>query len=60
MTQADRDDLLLALYVQVSRIYDLLLVGPDADRQQIQELHAKGELIGPAPLIADTRPEETE
>lgn len=51
MTQEERDDVLVAIYVQLSRIYDLLLVGPEADRKLISEEHAKGHIIGPPPMM---------
>ena len=51
MTQEEKDDLLLAIYIQLSRIYDILLVGPDIDRQAIAELHNSGKFIGPEPSM---------
>ena len=51
MTQEERDDLLLATYIQIARIYDLLLVGEDADREAIAKLHSEGKLIGPPPTL---------
>ena len=53
MTPEDRDDILLAIYIQLSRIYDLLLVGPDADRKAIADMHEEGKLLGPIPSLVD-------
>ena len=58
MTPEDRDDILIAIYIQLSRIYDLLLIGPDGDKKALIELHKQGKTIGPAPSL--TEDEDTE
>lgn len=53
MTPEDRDDILIAIYIQLSRIYDLLLIGPDGDKKALIELHKEGKTIGPAPALIE-------
>ena len=57
MTSEDRDDIILAMYIQLSRIYDLLLIGPDGDKKALIELHKQGNLIGPPPSLAEQEEE---
>ena len=57
MTPDDRDDIILAMYIQLSRIYDLLLIGPDGDKKALVELHKEGKLIGPPPSLAEQEEE---
>ena len=51
MNEEDKDNILLGIYVQLSRIYDLLLVGPEADKKEIVEIHTQGRLLGPPPML---------
>lgn len=52
MKPEERDDVLIAIYIQLSRIYDILLLGPEADRKAIAEAHKNGQLIGPEPVMS--------
>ena len=52
MTDDERDDLLLASYIQQSRIYDVLLAGlPPEQRRSLVAAHEQGQLLGPVPSL---------
>jgi hypothetical protein len=57
MTNEDLEDLLLALYVQLSRVYDMLViiadgVGKGEEALEIRDLHADGKILTPPPYLS--------
>ena len=53
MTPEDRDDILLAIYIQLSRIYDILLIGDNGDIKELIQLHKEGKILGPPPALTE-------
>jgi hypothetical protein len=65
MTNEDMEDLLLALYVQLSRIYDMLVivadgVGKGEEALEVRDLHADGKILTPPPYLNPEQGEENE
>jgi hypothetical protein len=65
MTNEDMEDLLLALYVQLSRIYDMLVivadgVGKGEEALAVRDLHADGKILTPAPYLKPEEEDENE
>jgi hypothetical protein len=57
MTEEERDDVLLGIYIQMSRIYDILL-SSSPHRTAIELKHSQGQLIGPEPSLIPAEDEE--
>lgn len=54
-------ELLSAVYVQLARIYDVLIVTLDklnGDAVSLSKEHAQGHILGPPPLLMEERDEE--
>lgn len=61
MEEPETHDLLMALYIQMSRVYDALMLMLDNDvRERLHEMHSKGQLLGADPILDYTGPESAE
>lgn len=60
MEEPQTHDLLMALYIQVSRVYDALMLMLDNDvRERLDEMHQAGHLLGADPILDYTGPEDS-
>lgn len=54
-------ELLSGIYVQTARVYDVLMITLDkhgGDAIALSDEHAKGHILGPAPLLIDEETDE--
>lgn len=54
----ENDNILLGIYIQLSRVYDMLMliadgVGKGEEALEIRNLHAEGKILTPAPSLVE-------
>jgi hypothetical protein len=54
----EKDNILLGIYIQLSRVYDMLMiiadgVGKGEEALEIRDLHEQGKILTPAPSLVE-------